>query len=143
MGRQARVTFCFGMCVAAWAAAGCSGGSSHAPSVIAPRGPGVPETTKAVNASAIVGTEGDEAGELDVQVSRAVVTDPRGLVAGDILVVGIGPSTPYGLLRKVDEVRDAGDSYVLVTEPAALSDALPQGTIAFSGPSDPGAAAPS
>lgn len=91
-----------------------------------------------MQASAILGTAGDPAGELEVQVSGAVVTDPRGLVAGDVLAVGIGPATPYGLLRRVEEVRDAGDgSFVLATGPAALEEAIPQGGLAFSGLLEP------
>jgi Putative Ig domain len=99
-------------------------------SPIAEPATGIPATTKVVDPSLVLGTDGDPVGSLTVRVPRAAVEGRRGLQVDDILAMGIGPNTPFGLLRRVHAITGpTGDSYALATTPALLSDAVPQGSI--------------
>lgn len=51
------------------------------------------------------------------------------LVSGDYLAVGVGPATPDGFLGQVKSVRAAGGETIVTTEPAALTDVIPEGAI--------------
>jgi hypothetical protein len=71
-----------------------------------------------------------------------------GLAAGDILAIGVGPATPYGLLGTVTAVRPTTDGVVVDTTPAAITEAIPRGAIDLettftnadvADPGDPGA----
>jgi hypothetical protein len=71
-----------------------------------------------------------------------------GLAVGDILAIGVGPATPYGLLGTVTGVRPTSDGVVVDTTPAAITDAIPRGAIDLettltdadvADPGDPGA----
>lgn len=50
---------------------------------------------------------------------------------GQILVAGIGPKTPHGLLRRVVAVHNGPNGVVVRTAPATLPDAVPQGELAL------------
>lgn len=52
-----------------------------------------------------------------------------GIVVGDVVLGGIGPLTPSGVLRKVTNVTRDGAGITLTTTPAALTDAIARGTI--------------
>ncbi|MDD4289006.1 MAG: carboxypeptidase regulatory-like domain-containing protein, partial [Atribacterota bacterium] len=88
----------------------------------------IPETTKVAN-------EETEDQLIDVSPDHSSVTFAQTttqleeLQPGDVLVMGITPQTPYGLLRKVVSVsRSRQSSEVSVqTEPAKLEDAVEQG----------------
>jgi hypothetical protein len=49
----------------------------------------------------------------------------RSLKAGDVIVVGVTPATPYGMVRKVLAVRRGSTSEQVTTEPASFAAALP------------------
>ena len=58
------------------------------------------------------------------------LSEPIEAARGDVLALGIGPKTPYGLLAKVTRVKHrANGSTVLSTKPVALIDVLPTGSI--------------
>jgi hypothetical protein len=54
----------------------------------------------------------------------ATITPPA---IGDIVVAGVGPATPNGVLGHVDDVRTTGSTTSVTTSPASLTDALPAG----------------
>jgi hypothetical protein len=83
----------------------------------------IPHTTKPVGAVEIREVDGDS-----VTLTAGSAT-ARKLAVGDVLVAGVGPHTPEGLLRKVAEVRTSGSGVTAVTEPATLREAVPQGRI--------------
>ncbi len=60
-----------------------------------------------------------------------------GFEAGQVLVSEPAPAIPYGLLRKVREVRREGDRVVVETEPAKIQDAVYQGELTVSRPLRP------
>ncbi|MET9378860.1 hypothetical protein ABZX98_32790 [Streptomyces sp. NPDC002992] len=89
----------------------------------------VPHTTKVLDASWL---------ELasDVTDNRLVfdrdATAAGKLAVGDVIVAGIGPKTPEGLIRRVAATRrDDQGRLVVDTKPATLRDALPKGRIDF------------
>jgi len=53
----------------------------------------------------------------------------KSLLPGDVIVIGITPVTPNGLLRKVITVSIANNQVVVETTQAALDDAIEDGTI--------------
>ena len=53
-------------------------------------------------------------------------------VAGNIIVAGLSPETPYGMLRKVTSVTQSGGQTVVYTEPAAITDAVESGEVSAS-----------
>lgn len=69
----------------------------------------------------------DEEGALLAVTAEAVeLSGATALRAGDIVVVGVTPVTPEGLLRRVTSVELIEDRSVLRTAPAALTDAIYQ-----------------
>ena len=62
-------------------------------------------------------------------ISSALTTAPTYQV-GDVLLAGISPATPYGLMRKVTAVQQQGSTLTLVTAPATLRDAIVQANLA-------------
>lgn len=71
----------------------------------------------------------DESALAGVEVRGSTVTIPAdestGIRPGDVLAAGITPSTPEGLLVRVDRVaRTAGAATVVSTSPATLADAV-------------------
>jgi hypothetical protein len=81
----------------------------------------IPHTTKPVDAAEIRGVRG-------ASVTLAAGSDAaRNLAVGDVLVTGVGPHTPEGLLRKVTRVRVSGSGVTAETKPATLREAVPQG----------------
>ncbi|MEU6885657.1 LppP/LprE family lipoprotein [Streptomyces viridosporus] len=83
----------------------------------------IPHATKPVNASDVRQVDGEV-----VTLSEASPV-AQNLAVGDILVVGVSPKTPEGLLRKVVQVRGRGNEVIVVTKPATLVEAVPQGRI--------------
>ncbi|WP_285688654.1 putative Ig domain-containing protein [Actinoplanes sp. NBRC 103695] len=69
-------------------------------------------------------------------------TRAPGLETGDVVVAGISPTTPQGLLRRVTDVRRKGSATVVGTVPAALDEAFLQADINLTDvPLTPGEAA--
>ena len=62
-----------------------------------------------------------------------------GLSTGSILVAGVTPATPNGLLRRVVSVTQAGGRIVAFTEPATLTEAVQEGVFGYHGPAVTGA----
>lgn len=83
----------------------------------------VPDTTRSVDAAASGLVRPAGTGSTLVFDRDAQVLDS--LRSGDVLVGGIGPMTPRGLLRKVLAVRRAGDVVEVETRPASLPEAAP------------------
>jgi hypothetical protein len=95
-------------------------------------GPDAP-WTKIVSPAIVLDVSGDPAGTLIVALPCFVTSGPVAIAAGDVLATAIGPKTPNGLLRRVISLADCVDGRVLLTtEPATLSDALPEGAFDFS-----------
>ncbi|MFE2722758.1 LppP/LprE family lipoprotein [Kitasatospora sp. NPDC059327] len=87
----------------------------------------VPHTTKVLDATHLdlVSNASDENLIFASDTGQA-----HALTAGDVLVVGIGPKTPQGLIRKVTAVRQGDHGQLLVaTTPATIRDAMPKGKI--------------
>jgi len=51
----------------------------------------------------------------------------QSLSPGNIIIVGITPNTPYGLLRKVTLIRKVRGNIIVETEPASLEEAIQDG----------------
>lgn len=83
----------------------------------------IPHTTRPVDAAEIRAVD-DELVTLTPGSATA-----RKLAVGDVLVAGVGPDTPEGLLRKVTGVRTSGGEVTAVTQPATLREAVPQGRL--------------
>ncbi|MEE1737015.1 LppP/LprE family lipoprotein [Streptomyces sp. BE147] len=83
----------------------------------------IPHTTKPVDVADIRGVDG-----ASVTLALGSATAEK-LAVGDVLVAGIGPHTPEGLLRRVTGVRTSGDGVIAVTKPATLREAVPQGRL--------------
>jgi len=87
-------------------------------------GTSIPNTTKTLDPTGLVG--------ISVSADHSTVTLPassttaQSLAPGDVLAVGITPSTPNGLLRKVVSVSQSGSQIVATTAQATLADAFPQ-----------------
>ena len=58
-------------------------------------------------------------------------TVAQSLLPGSILAIGVTPSTPNGLLRKVVSVTQTGSQIVATTTQATLADAFQQATFSF------------
>ncbi len=56
----------------------------------------------------------------------------QSLVPGSVLAVGVTPSTPNGILRKVVSVTQSGSQIVATTTQATIADAFQQANFAFS-----------
>lgn len=87
----------------------------------------VPHTTKVLDPGSfgLVGAATDEP-----LVFAPGSAPARTLAAGDVLVAGIGPATPEGLMRKVTATgRDDRGRVLVSTAPATIRDAMPRGKI--------------
>ncbi len=80
-------------------------------------GSGELEVLKEVTSNGIV--FGDKIGEI------------KNITESSILVMGISEKTPYGLLRKVSNLKANGTDLVITTTDAQLDDAVKEGTITF------------
>jgi hypothetical protein len=69
----------------------------------------------------------------EVTDNQIVFSDKTGEIENiadhSILVMGVSEKTPYGLLRKVNNIQNNGTDIVLTTSDALLSDAVKEGTI--------------
>lgn len=83
----------------------------------------IPHTTKPVAAVEIRKVDGDS-----VTLAPGSAT-ARMLAVGDVLVAGVGPDAPEGLLRRVTKVRTSGGGVTAATQPATLREAVPQGRL--------------
>lgn len=81
---------------------------------------------------------------LSPQLARGVVVQPSALLLpaaaahryrrGDVIVIGVGPNTPMGLIRRVTRVGpELSGQVTIATATADLRDALPQGELTLSG----------
>jgi hypothetical protein len=86
----------------------------------------VPDTTRVLDAAA-TGLVADVAGPVLVFDGEAPLVSS--FEPGQVLVSGVGPRTPEGLLRKVVEVRRGARGVEVRTEPATLTDAVPVGEL--------------
>ncbi len=112
--------------------------SLAATSAVSGAGNGAPVTTKVIAPPAVLGASGDPAGALSVTLPCYVADGPTPLTPGDVLAASVGEHTPDGLLRRVLSIGAcANGALVVTTEPATLSDAMPEGEISLSfDPSD-------
>ncbi|HEV2633904.1 MAG TPA: cell wall-binding repeat-containing protein [Actinocrinis sp.] len=86
----------------------------------------IPATTKAVAAAdvtAVVAAPSSAPGGTSI----VTVTGGPVLPVGDIMGVGVGPATPYGLLVKITATSVSGSTQTLTTVPATLQQAVPRG----------------
>lgn len=98
----------------------------------------VPATTRTIPTAALR----HQAPLVHPTQTEIVVLDAHasaGLRVGDIIATGIGPYTPYGLLRRVVSITRHGASVLVDTVQATLREALPSGSIDI----ELGSAAPS
>jgi len=86
----------------------------------------VPNTTKILDAADLDLTSPASG---PVLVFEAEASPAAGIRPGDVLVAGIGPDTPEGLLRRVVAVRSTAGGIEVRTAPATLPDALPEGEL--------------
>jgi hypothetical protein len=86
----------------------------------------VPDTTKVLDADNL-GLVSDVAGPVLVFAKEAPLVSS--FEPGQVLVSGVGPSTPQGLLRKVVAVSRGPSGIEVRTEPATLPDAVPVGEL--------------
>ena len=70
--------------------------------------------------------------EWSLDSGRLVVDASVTLAAGDVVVGGVGPNTPTGLLRRVTSVATQGDTLVAETTQASLADVIAEGSIDLS-----------
>ena len=94
----------------------------------------VPSTTKTM-------TAGDAADLTTVSSTSLTFTSASGLpsslanlAVGDVVVFGVTPETPFGLLRTITSVAATTGHLVLGTEPATLTDAVPRGNLSVAEP---------
>ncbi|MBL1093456.1 MULTISPECIES: hypothetical protein [Streptomyces] len=87
----------------------------------------IPHTTKVLDAQHLGVVGGVQRSELTFEQGAPAAASLR---AGDVITAGLGPKTPYGLLRKVTAVHHAPGGLIRVsTQKATLHDAVPQGQI--------------
>ena len=92
----------------------------------------IPQTTAILDAQSAQG--------LSVAADQSTVSLPissqsaNTLVPGNVLAIGITPTTPNGLLRKVASVAQRGSQLVAATTQATLADAFQQAGFSYSGP---------
>jgi hypothetical protein len=95
-------------------------------------GPAAP-WTKIVSPAIVLDVEGDPTGTLIIALPCFVIEPPTPIEPGDVLAAAIGSKTPNGLLRKVLSISPCENGIVLLTtDPARLSDALPEGALVLS-----------
>jgi len=96
----------------------------------------VAKTTRVLNATTLRSLQ-IPPGTSTIDTSRPVLVlafaqttlQARGLAPGDVIVAGITPATPDGLLRRVVAVRHIGGVVSVTTWPASVTDVFSQGTI--------------
>ncbi len=98
--------------------------------------PIIPATTKVLSPETIQNLAPEQRGgrlelrRASLQLGFAHLTpDLQSLHAGDVIVSGVTPDTPFGLLRKVTAVTRLGDRTLVDTAPAALTDAITEGSL--------------
>ena len=94
--------------------------------VTASYGSAVADIAKVVSPSAVSGVTGDPGGPQTLTLGGSGLPP---LAPGDIIGVGVGPTTPDGFLGKVLSVTDNGGLVTVQTGPASLLDAVPSGEI--------------
>ena len=96
----------------------------------------IPETTKVVDQETIEELYAviDDGAVLTFDVLTPFLDQLR---PDDVMVWGITDKTPYGLLRKVTEVREVDGKIIVETIQATLEDAITQGVIEFTIPITP------
>lgn len=94
--------------------------------------PIVPETTRVADPATLEALEryDPDTGVLRFARSTAALDALR---LDDVLVAGPSAAAPHGLLRRVHAVHHEGDEVVVETSPAALTDAIHQGTVEATG----------
>src|ERR1035438_10087032 len=55
----------------------------------------------------------------------------QSLVPGNVLAIGVTPTTPNGLLRRVTSISQSGSQIVVTTTQATLTDAFQQANFSF------------
>ena len=68
-------------------------------------------------------------GKLTLSGSGTLLSDVR---QDDVLMIGVSDKTPYGALRKVNDIENNGDNTIITTSPATLEDAIKEGSVSFS-----------
>ncbi|WP_329020431.1 LppP/LprE family lipoprotein [Streptomyces sp. NBC_01601] len=87
----------------------------------------IPHSTKVLDARRLGVVGGTRGSDLTFEPGAASAAS---LHAGDVIVAGSGPATPYGLMRKVTAVHHGPDGRIRVsTRRATLHEAVPQGRI--------------
>jgi hypothetical protein len=81
----------------------------------------IPSSTKPLAAAAVESAAGDPGGQQTLTLAAAAA---RGLRVGDVLVLGVTPATPEGLLGRVERKAPQGAAVKVVTTPATLLDAI-------------------
>lgn len=92
----------------------------------------IPTTTKVLEDSSTTKIASISSDQTTITFSE---TTPQigNLKAGDVLVLGVTPATPEGLLRRVTGVQKNPDgSTTLQTGPASLEDAVEKGSVSYS-----------
>jgi hypothetical protein len=89
----------------------------------------IPQTTKTLDQQGMQGLVVSSDGSV---ISLAAASQiAQSLAPGDVLAIGITPSTPNGLLRKVVTVGQNGPQIVAMTTQATLLDAFQQASVSF------------
>lgn len=89
----------------------------------------IPRTTKTPDQPGVQGLVASSDGSMISFPTTSQIA--QSLTNGDVLAIGITPSTPNGLLRKVITVGKNGSQIVAMTAPATLSDAFQQASVSF------------
>ena len=91
----------------------------------------IPETTKIFDSETVASlAKVDPDGTLFFSQPTDLL---RQLNVGDVLICGVTPVTPHGLLRKVSDIKMINGQLVVSTTQAALEEAIEKGVIEFSG----------
>lgn len=94
----------------------------------------VPATTKAITGAAATDLTSVDSASLTFFAAGGLPPSLSDISPGDVVVLGVTPETPFGLLRKVTSVSDSGNSLTLDTTTATLSEAIPRGDLSLSEP---------
>jgi hypothetical protein len=89
----------------------------------------VPETTEVLPPSAVTRVSSTGTGLMTVGLASSAAVE-----MGDTLAVGVGPSTPFGLLGSVTQVSPSGNEVTVDANAASLLDAVPVGQLDLSMP---------
>ena len=89
----------------------------------------VPQTTTMLDPSGIQGLSASPDGST---ISLPAASQAaQSLAPGNVLAIGITPTTPNGLLRKVASVNQSGSQIIITTTQATLTDAFQQANFSF------------